>query len=120
MSKRTGPNCALALLMLFVGTEAISRSPANHFAVETPVFVSGIVADIDADTGIATIGDSFVYVGDVSADIGVSLAPGDEVSLLGTPIGSSGLVLAITIDFVAGTDSHRVVATAAKQSITGT
>lgn len=122
MSKRTGPICGLAVLMLFVGGHAFSRPATSTPIADNTVLVRGPITSYDPDTGCATIGDSEVFVGDVAADLGIDLAVGDDLTLLGMQFSSAGLIWAISIDFPPNRNVPiaSAPAVAAKVSITGT
>lgn len=127
MSKRTGPNCILALLMVFAGAQAIGQSATSKGSIGYTVVVTGSVSSYEPDLGLVTIGDVSVYVGDLVASSGISVLPGDEILLIGTQADAPGLVLGIALEFInqprpqsiTGTGKKSITGTG-KQSITGT
>jgi hypothetical protein len=100
----------LALLTLFVSAEAISRTPPPQLS-NTTVLVRGVVRDLDTVVGIAEVGDYQVYIGDLVANFGFSVSPGDEVLLIGTPVNGSDFIWAIGMDFPARMNAESITGT---------
>ena len=120
MSKRTKFRHALALLMLFTGCNASAQAAESFYSSPSGVVqVQGLVSAFDPHSGLATVGDVAVYVGDVIVELGLSLNVGDDIAVVGNFVESAGFLFAINVEYVLQR-SPKALGAAKKQSITGT
>jgi hypothetical protein len=119
MSKRSGPNIVLVLLVLFAGAQATAQTASSEAPYASTVVVTGLVTSYEARSGLVTIGDVTVFVGDLVVGLDVSISQGDELLLVGTDVDGTGFVWASALEFLNRTAAQSITGTG-KKSITGT